>query len=341
MSASYWWVNHSAAFPQEIEAGCLWFPKPASRSRSAAASTRRLAQLRPGDVIISHADGAIRAAGVVLSMAQESRAPFATAASSRDSRSSGKRAGASSGSIVRARFVAFENPVLVSEHLQRLSIDGQVGVSALPQDLVEVISGLLAGQLEHAVESMLRAAGRALLEDATAVEIQQRDGLDATRRCELLQARHGQGLFRANVELNEHECRLTGVLDRRHLRAVHIKPWFQCDEREMLDGLNGLLLSPHVAHLFERGYVSFADDGQLLISRELNPAVLEKWGFGFPCNAGPFRPEQRGYLEHHRREVFQQHGGGRRQQLNGHVDPAPAGTEAEPATVHPVKIYRA
>jgi hypothetical protein len=29
-----------------------------------------------------------------------------------------------------------------------------------------------------------------------------------------------------------------------------------------LDGYNGLLLTPHIDHLFDRGYLSFEDDGR-------------------------------------------------------------------------------
>jgi hypothetical protein len=95
-------------------------------------------------------------------------------------------------------------------------------------------------------------------------------------------------------------------------------------------------MSPHVAHLFERGYISFTDDGDLLISQELNPVVLEKWHIRLPLNVGEFKPEQCYFLDYHRREVFQQHGRGRRQKSSETFDDmAPVGLELEPATVQP------
>jgi putative restriction endonuclease len=125
------------------------------------------------------------------------------------------------------------------------------------------------------------------------------------------------------------------ALDRRHLRATHIKPWCECDDGEKLDGLNGLLMSPHLAHLFERGYVSFSDAGELLVSQELNPAVLLSWKLELPLNVGAFVPRQCRYLEYHRREVFERHGGGRRQQSVAAPVGAPVALQAEPATVNP------
>ncbi|MEO8526672.1 MAG: HNH endonuclease signature motif containing protein, partial [Caldimonas sp.] len=59
-----------------------------------------------------------------------------------------------------------------------------------------------------------------------------------------------QGRFRSRVELTEPACRLTGVKDRRMLRASHIKPWAKSSNLEKLDGQNGLMHAPYVDHLF-------------------------------------------------------------------------------------------
>jgi hypothetical protein len=77
------------------------------------------------------------------------------------------------------------------------------------------------------------------------------------------------------------------------------------DNDEKLDGFNGLLLSPHVDHLFDRGFISFKDTGGLLISKELNPKVLEQWAIHSDQNVGKFRDSQCEYLGYHRDVVFQ------------------------------------
>jgi predicted restriction endonuclease len=68
-------------------------------------------------------------------------------------------------------------------------------------------------------------------------------------------------------------CRLTGVTDRRFLRAIHIKPWSRSDSREKLDGNNGLLIAPHIDHLFDKGFISFEDDGSVMTSKSLTQSV--------------------------------------------------------------------
>lgn len=100
------------------------------------------------------------------------------------------------------------------------------------------------------------------------------------------------------------KCRITGLKDRGHLRASHIKPWRACNDAEKLDGNNGLLLSPHIDHLFDRGYISFTDEGYIIVADSLDHRVLRIWNISIPCNVGSFRPEQRTYSAYHRREVF-------------------------------------
>jgi hypothetical protein len=118
--------------------------------------------------------------------------------------------------------------------------------------------------------------------------------------------------YRSALEAVEGACRVTGVMDRRHLRAVHIKSGESCSEVERLDGHNGLLLSPHVAHLFERGYISFADDGQVLVARQLNSTVLKRWSITLPITTRSFLSKQKRYLAWHRENVFEKAEAGRR-----------------------------
>jgi hypothetical protein len=134
--------------------------------------------------------------------------------------------------------------------------------------------------------------------------INERADIGPTVRDQLIKARRGKDVYRRKLELIEGTCRITGVADGAHLRASHIKPWYQCTDQEKLDGFNGLLLSPHVDHLFDRGYITFGDDGSVMLAKGLNPDVLVRWGIQLPQNVGGFRPEQRRYLAYHRSNVF-------------------------------------
>lgn len=127
---------------------------------------------------------------------------------------------------------------------------------------------------------------------------------DETTREQVALARVGQGLFRRRLEAIERACRLTGVTNKAHLRASHIKPWHHSNATERLDGNNGLLLSPHVDHLFDAGYIGFTNDGTMLVAQELDRAVLMAWHIEPTMNVGPFNLRQCQYLEYHRAHIF-------------------------------------
>jgi hypothetical protein len=126
-----------------------------------------------------------------------------------------------------------------------------------------------------------------------------------TKKQLLIDARLGQGKFKNNVAYIETGCRLTGVTDRSHLRASHIKPWSVSKNSERLDGNNGLLLAPHVDHLFDRGFITFTDAGKLLISPQLPGHILTAWSLPKQGTFGAFSKAQRKYLDYHRKDVFQ------------------------------------
>lgn len=68
----------------------------------------------------------------------------------------------------------------------------------------------------------------------------------------------------------EGRCAVSGLDALPLLRAPHIKPRAQCEsDAEPLDVFNGLLLAPHVDALFDGGWISFDDDGGVLVSPEL------------------------------------------------------------------------
>jgi len=73
---------------------------------------------------------------------------------------------------------------------------------------------------------------------------------------------------------------------------------------EGLDGNNGFLLSPHVDKLFNRGWISFTDGGDLLCASGTVHDVMRAWGLPTGGNVGSFNDRQRVFLEFHRRHVY-------------------------------------
>jgi hypothetical protein len=53
------------------------------------------------------------------------------------------------------------------------------------------------------------------------------------------------------------------------LRASHIKPWAKSSNPDRLNPANGILLTAHIDALFDCGFISFADDGTMLVSAQI------------------------------------------------------------------------
>jgi hypothetical protein len=302
-----WWVNLSQTRRHELDAGYLWSDEP------------ELATAQPGEIVYVHSGGRIAVLGVVAGTAFP-------AGKSDAGQGRGARRGAP-GWRLPVHIEQLEQPLRPKDHAAafkpllpakhaplRPSGDANptVRLARIDERLAALLRRLLGGQEEELLlmAPTLRSAERA--DDVAEHALRARLGLDAGMRKQLLAARRGLGVFRDNVERYEQSCRLSGLLDRRHVRARHIKPWRDSNDHEKLDGCNGLLLSPHFDQLFERGLIAFEDDGELMVARHLNPAVLPAWGVVLPRNVGAFHPGQCEYLAYHRLKVFEQPAGGRR-----------------------------
>jgi predicted restriction endonuclease len=179
-----------------------------------------------------------------------------------------------------------------------------VYLTSVPFELAKVILNLIGKEAELIVAnfSAEEIEENKVLEIEK--EIQQNTSLQSTEKTQLSKSRRGQGIFRTNLERIEKSCRLTGLDAKEHLVASHIKPWRDCTNFERLDGYNGLLLSPHIDRLFDKGYISFNDNGDLIVSKLTNQDVLKKWQINSIKNVGSFNEKQKSYLQYHREHIF-------------------------------------
>lgn len=122
----------------------------------------------------------------------------------------------------------------------------------------------------------------------------------------MILARRGKGRFREGVQAFEHACRVTRVDRTEHLRASHCKLWRDYNDAERFDPRNGLLLTPSIDHLFDRGFLSFEQDGRLLISPVAHRASLARMGVPLDpaADVGRFSADRVRFLEYHRDAVF-------------------------------------
>lgn len=128
--------------------------------------------------------------------------------------------------------------------------------------------------------------------------------LSSTERESIVKARIGQGLFRKNLLDYWGACAVTGFTEPRLLRASHIKPWSESSLSERLSLYNGLLLSPTLDACFDAGFISFDDDGLIIISSQLNAEDQATLGIDAKLRLAKLAPEHKNFLHYHRVHIF-------------------------------------
>ncbi|MCB9034082.1 MAG: HNH endonuclease [Chitinophagales bacterium] len=124
-------------------------------------------------------------------------------------------------------------------------------------------------------------------------------------------SREGQQQYRKKVIEHMPQCPFTKISDDRLLIASHIKPYKTCINEdkvhEAIDHLNGLALSPTYDRLFDQGYITFTDKGELICGTQLTAYTWERLNINPNAkNIMRIYPEEREkYLEYHRQNVFQ------------------------------------
>lgn len=64
-------------------------------------------------------------------------------------------------------------------------------------------------------------------------------------------------------------------LDRASIEK-NFKPWSVSNEVEKIDHFNGLALTPNYDRIFDQGFISFNDDGSIIISPYISPLNIKK-----------------------------------------------------------------
>lgn len=117
----------------------------------------------------------------------------------------------------------------------------------------------------------------------------------------IILSRVGQGKFRDELIELWKCCAISKFDDSRFLIASHIKPWKKSTNQEKIDKYNGLLLLPTYDKLFDLGFISFDDNGKILISKSLTN--IDKLGVDRNIVID-IKHENKKYLDYHRQEIL-------------------------------------
>lgn len=315
----YWWVNQNQTYRHEVHGGYLWSPKRnANGARNPFYESMR--EVAPGDLIFSFMDTRILAVGIAQSYCSESPKPLEFGSAGQNWENIGWK--------VKVGFTKLVNKIRPKDHIELLRplLPGRysplqangngiqsVYLTELPSMLAEVLIGLIGKEIEPLALAASRVNPVAAddldsWERKIEQELENDSTIQATERLAIIRARNGQGLFKERVSAIESRCRITGVENPVHLIASHCKPWRDSTNEERLNGENGLLLTPSVDHLFDRGFIGFEDDGTLIISPVAHHSSLQRMGIDTKkiINVGGFSSGQKHFLDFHRNAVLLQ-----------------------------------
>ncbi|QWV96997.1 HNH endonuclease [Geomonas nitrogeniifigens] len=317
---AYWWVNQNKTYKQEIPEGYMWSPKYSRREGKKVYNQyyENMRLVDVGDVVFSYYGQRIQHLGLVQHSAISGNKPaeFGEAGANWDDE----------GWFVPVKWIDLPSPISPLDFFSELKphlpnkyspLNHATGKGAelyltyVPDSLADVLLTKIGTTVANVVKAA-EAVGAELgamqeIDEKVERTIKNDTTISSTEKEALVKARVGQGRFRANVESIQVRCCVTGVTDRRLLRASHIKPWRSCQtNHERLDGYNGLLLAPHIDLLFDGGYLSFSDYGDVLFSTRVGTEEYLRLGLDpfVSRKVELFHPNYLPYLKYHRDNVF-------------------------------------
>jgi len=293
---NYWWVNQKQTHRHEIGdgEGYLWSPKKQSNGNSHF-SYEFMKTVLPGDVVFSYAESAIIAIGVAQTHCYSFPKPTEFGTTGLNWSQEGWK--------VDIRYRRLPNSVRTIDKVEQLvhllpikyspinptnghsnlaylfKIDRPLAL-ALAQMIDHIAVELINSETMGSENETYATVDKHIHEWENRVEslLENDESLKPTYRNTLIIARIGQGKFRKELLTREKMCRVTGVEKAEHLVASHIKPWRSSETAEKIDPENGFMLTPTIDHLFDKGFISFENTGELILSDIADQSSMIKLG---------------------------------------------------------------
>lgn len=200
-----------------------------------------------------------------------------------------------------------------------------VFVKESPRDPYRFVGAFKSGSMKYLNHTYIRVATKVRLIGDPVLQVELMDDSQTTQQLEeefnsieetlndtnlngldkmaIVKTRINQGVFRDKLIRKYGKCCLCGVDDERLLIASHIKPWADSSPDERTDEDNGLLLCPNHDKLFDKGYISFDDEGYILISKGLSEHNLIFTNIHSDMKISLSAKEKK-FMRYHREAIF-------------------------------------
>lgn len=301
---NFYWVNIGTSFKEVAEFKFLWAPKNTLNQKGQSiidADWKAVPNVKKGDIIFCNYQGSLIHISVATKDAYESERP--------ENRSfdQWKKDGYKididlhtlsypiTNNDFKDEFIPMFNDKCVPKLFAQNKSVSQKYMVKLPVAAGVFLLDLVGDEAFNIQDSM--ASNSARDSNQTAPE-----GYDKEVTAK---ARVGQGKFRQDVmALWSDTCAVTGLDIKMLLTASHILPWQLSNPHQKVDKFNGLALSPNIDKLFDKGFISFDEKGDILIKNSLSTDALKAVGVDKKMAIKNLTKEHLAYLKEHR-EIFE------------------------------------
>ncbi len=288
-----WWVFQNKSYPRSRAGGYLWAPMK-DKAGHKKSHWETMAEVQPGDIVLSSVERKIVATSVTKSAAYPSEQP--------DPQDAEFWAG--DGRRVDVAYADLPEPFPVDDLSDMFPMLSEEGGPLASDGRGK--QGYLFAVNPAAAQQVLERIGHRVDVDQILASAVEADGPGPVTTVDRTQkVRVGQQKFREGVvKLWGGRCAVTGVSDQRLLIASHIKSWRLSNDHERVDPYNGLLLEAGIDRLFDSGLITFEDNGLIRISDQLKGTDRDALGLSTDFRLSKVHNNSLPYLDLHRKSLF-------------------------------------
>lgn len=287
-----WWVFQNYTYEEESKGSFLWAPK-IDKGGNIPHHWKTMSLLKEGDIVFSCVNQKIVAISSVVTDSYDYTKPF-------------DKSWEEDGLKADLIFTELENPIELAPIVDTLMPMMNSKYAPLNrkgtgnQGYLYHISDVVGEYLISLTEN----SNAFLIEEKELEDIQLSNTIKKTTKKALVESRIGQGKFRDDLlQYWDGKCAVTGLDVPKLLKASHTKPWKYSNNQERLDPNNGILLSPNYDEAFDKGFISFDDNGRIVLSQHLTKESINALGFNHTDKIQKvLTTAQKKYLEYHRSE---------------------------------------
>ncbi len=288
------WVNVGTSYKEVLEEQFLWAPNLGHKNNGSTfvnPGWKAVQEVKKGDVILVHKDKQVLGFAIAKVNAFEAPRPETR------NFSTWEEQGTKIDIALNLFPAAIQTSTFVSEFLDRFNASCSPPVFTVK----ETANQFYMCKIPVAAASLIFDQYNTPLSD---VKIDtESDSIEIDTSSEaIVKVRKGQQKFRRNVvKYWDGCCCLTGLKKAEVLIASHIIPWELASNKARLDKFNGLLLSPNADKLFDKGFISFDEHGNLIRGVKISEEDLNALGLQSGMKIHGLTTKHHEYLKEHRR----------------------------------------